>query len=156
MLAVYSDAYDASRYSDGDTVVRHWCQHQRAGTNDAVAAHAGGDSNAFADPRIATDRDRCVVACLLSQENVETIGSVLVAAVHDGNMRSNQHIVFDRGITDGTVISNVDRAADRNPGVGENGSKRNARIGTALSSCRSQKRVPQMNSGKARKQAEKL
>ena len=146
----------AGWYAYGHAVIGHRGNHKCAGSDDAVPANTGGHGCSFTDPGIAADCDGFIVSRLFAEWNVQTVSTMLTAAVHDRNMRSDQHIVLDRHIADRTVISDVSGFANGRFGMGENRSERDTRIFSTLTNGGSQKCMPQMNARKSRQQTKKL
>ena len=89
-------------------------QDQRTGSNDAVLPDTGRHDRALAQPRVLSNSDGFVVACLLSDRNIQQLASVLMTAIHDGNVRGNEDVLFDCNFADRTVVTDVDSPIDGN------------------------------------------
>src|SRR2546421_13142 len=70
-------------------------------------------------PRVPPDRDVRPRPGLLPDRDVEPLDAVLRPAVHDRDVRPEQHVVFQRDLAETAVQAHVDVAADRTRRVRE-------------------------------------
>lgn len=139
-------ANDSRGDSDGDCIVWNRMQHQRAGSDYTMFTDVCCHRRAFAYPGVLADAHWFVCSGLFADWHIKTVGTVLITAVHDGNVRRDQHVISDLNIADRAVVANVGRLPDGCVGVREDCSKRDTGVRLTASQRTAIERMSQIDS----------